>query len=271
MPSITNSPTPDTTITPSYTPEVLPTLYRDDLGVSMALVPTGPFEMGSEDGGNNQKPVHSVTLDNFYLDQYEVTNARYAECDDAGVCDPPSNNKSYTRESYYENPEFAEYPVIYVSWHDAQAYCRWRDARLPTEAEWEKAARGGLEGELYPWGNEFDGNRTNFCDSNCEFEWANTDFDDGYAETAPVGSYPAGMSPYRVYDLAGNVWEWTADWYDLYPGGDPTASDNFGETFRVLRGGSWTDDSHNLRVANRYNLDPGSAYYDIGFRCARSP
>jgi formylglycine-generating enzyme required for sulfatase activity len=240
----------------------LPELITDDFGVLMALIPAGPFQMGSEDGSYNEQPVHTVTLDEFNIDQYEVTNARYAECVDAGVCVPPSDSSSYTRSIYYGNPEYANHPVIYVSWQDAQTYCQWRKARLPTEAEWEKAARGGLEDTMYPWGDEApDCSRANF------------DYDDDcYGDTSPVGLYaPNG---YSLYDMAGNAWEWTSDWYarDYYansPEKNPQGPEDGG--YRVLRGGSWGSDAHLLRVAFRFYLGPGSRAYDIGFRCARSP
>jgi formylglycine-generating enzyme required for sulfatase activity len=258
------------------------------------MIPAGPFEMGCDSDTalfecqklfepfsshncqrkwfDGEEPVHTADLDAFYIDVYEVTNARYAACVDAGACDSPSSRGSYSRSSYYGNPEYDAYPVTYVRWEDARNYCAWRGVRLPTEAEWEKAARGGLEGALYPWGDTFDGSRANFCDSNCSLEWANTNFDDGYVDTAPVGSYaPNG---YGVYDMVGNVWEWVADWYDDNYYSSSPASNPSGPTsgkYRVMRGGGWDHDGSLLRVAFRYYPEPFFELYFSGFRCARTP
>jgi formylglycine-generating enzyme required for sulfatase activity len=286
--SSTNTPIPDPTMTPSHTPDDgLPKLIVDDFGVPMALVPAGPFEMGinvdkalvecqkvltgCERGWfDKEKPIHTVMLGNFYIDQYEVTNANYASCVEAGFCDPPWDTESSPPENYYGNASYADYPVISVSWYDAETYCWWRNTRLPTEAEWEKAARGGLEGALYSWGDTFDGTLANFCDVNCNFEHKDTDFNDGYADTAPVGSFvPNG---YGLYDMAGNVWEWVADWYDpeyykKSSTNNPLGPEN-GED-RVLRGGSWYDVSFSLQVALRYGDLPDFPDNRFGFRCVR--
>ena len=153
--------------------------------------------MGSEEGGAKESPAHSVTLDAFYIDQYEVTNARYAKCVAEFVCPPPTSSISYTRQHYYGNVEFKDYPVINVTWENAVTYCEWRGARLPTEAEWEKAARG-QEGFRYPWGDDFEGSKLNFCDASCPSDNANSEFVDGYSDTSPSGSFPEGRSPYNV-------------------------------------------------------------------------
>jgi len=286
-PTYIDTPTSTPTNTLSPAPEGLPHLLIDDFGVSMALVSAGSFEMGSDADDalaeckkfrddcelswyEDEEPVHIVTLDDFYIDQYEVTNARYAECVEAGVCDPPSETSSYTRSSYYNNADFANYPVIYVSWQDAQSYCQWRNARLPTEAEWEKAARGGLGGTLYPWGDVFDGTLANYCDLNCTFDHKDTDYNDAYEEAAPVGSYAS--TGYGLYDMSGNVWEWTQSLYQDYPY-DPAdgREDLESSGTRVRRGGSWYLDPYFLRVADRDNYGPAYSTSDIGFRCVRSP
>jgi len=239
----------------------------------MVFVPAGDFTMGSNDGDNGEKPQHTVYLDAFWMDKYEVTNAQYKKCVDAGKCSRPSESKSYTRSSYYGNASFDNYPVIYVSWNDAKTYCEWAGKRLPTEAEWEKAARG-TDGRLYPWGNTFDGWRVNFCDRNCTLDWANKEYDDGYADTAPVGSYPGGASLYGALDMAGNVWEWVADWYDekyyaSSPRNNPTGPSS--GQYRVVRGGAWSNSGNIVRAANRIRNSPLSANDYVGFRCARSP
>jgi formylglycine-generating enzyme required for sulfatase activity len=237
----------------------------------MVYVPDGEFTMGSDKGDNDEQPIHTVYLDAFYIDETEVTNAQYRACVEAGACNAPS------RTTYYDDDDYAQHPVVHVSWNDADAYCRWAGKRLPTEAEWEKAARG-TDGRTYPWGNDFDCHKGNFDDEqefnvyvvpggpNC----------DGYVRTAPVGSFLAGASPYGVLDMAGNVWEWVADWYasDYYsqsPDRNPPGPDS-GES-RVLRGGSWRIVAANVRwgICSTYRIvfDPDSGYNIVGFRCAR--
>lgn len=242
----------------------------------MRLVPAGKFMMGSASGSNDEKPVHQVYLDAFYMDVYEVTNAAYKACVEAGVCDLPQNTSSFTHSSYYGDPDFDDYPVVYVGWNQADAYCTWRDASLPTEAQWERAARG-TDGRSYPWGNQFDDSLLNFCDKNCAVTYsgvADTNSDDGYADTAPVGSYESGKSPYGIYDLAGNVWEWVADWYDSNyyansPSSNPLAKPNLGQD-RVLRGGSWSFNANTARSAYRFNLsNPSYVLSSVGIRCAK--
>jgi formylglycine-generating enzyme required for sulfatase activity len=267
--------TPTKSVTSTDTPN--PAEISDLKGVTMRLVPAGEFMMGSASGSDDEKPVHQVYLDAFYMDIYEVTNAAYKACVVAGVCDPPQSIGSITRSSYYGNSEFDDYPVIYVDWNQANVYCTWRGASLPTEAQWEKAARG-VDGRTYPWGNQFDGSYINFCDKNCAVNIgfsgvADTNSDDGYADTAPVGSYESGKGPYGMYDLAGNVWEWVADWYDSdYYDNSPTANPLGPDSGydRVLRGGSWSYNANSVRSAYRFNLsDPTYALSSIGIRCAK--
>ena len=188
------------------------------------------------------------------------------------MCEPPVYSSSAYRKSYYNNSTYADYPVIFVSWHQADSYCKWRGARLPREAEWEKAARG-LEERLYPWGNAFDGTLVNFCDINCELEIRNTDYNDHYTETAPIGSFPDGVSPYGIHDMAGNVWEWVEDWYDpasysYLPTENPAGPAS--GTLKVLRGGAWNGSGGVVRTAHRLATEPSFRGYDVGFRCARS-
>ncbi|MBN2551097.1 MAG: SUMF1/EgtB/PvdO family nonheme iron enzyme [Anaerolineales bacterium] len=250
---------PTSTATPETSGE-LPNSYTDERGVPMALVPAGEFQMGSEDGADDQKPVHTVYLDAFYMDIYEVTNALYEKCVQAGVCTPPSDSSSYTRSKYYGSAEYADYPVIYVNWEQAITFCEeWRGARLPTEAEWEKAARGRLEGRLYPWSdNAPDCSILNFDASGC------------IGNTSKVGSYsPNG---YGLFDMAGNVWEWVWDWYGLYS--SLSSSNPQGPSsgqHRILRGGAWNSYGYYLHTAYRYRLTPGGTDFNYGFRCSRSP
>jgi formylglycine-generating enzyme required for sulfatase activity len=235
-------------------------------GMEMVLVPAGEFPMGSEDGSENERPVHEVYLDAFYIDKYEVSNAQYEKCVKAGKCDAPADISSYSRDSYYGNPSYADYPVIYVSWYNAQDYCAWVGGRLPTEAEWEKAARGTTV-RAYPWG---DG------DPNCSLANSHNDATGSYCvgDTSAVGSYPTGASQYGAVDMAGNVWEWVNDWYsDTYYSGSPYANPQGPSTgtYKVVRGGSWISDWDVLRTATRYYGGPDGRNYSFGFRCASSP
>jgi serine/threonine-protein kinase len=244
-----------------------------------AYVPAGEFIMGSDDedaktsieGGVAfpENPVGVVYLDGFWIDQYEVTNRQYAQCVESAGCSPPWAPFSETRPKYYDNPEFSDYPVIYVDWSMARAYCVWAGRRLPTEAEWEKAARG-TDGRKYPWGNEpVTGERANFCDTNCPRAHADHHHDDGYPDTAPVGSFPAGASPYGALDMAGNVWEWTNTLIQPYPydpadGRESPASGGQ----RVWRGGPWSNSWWWMRVSLRYHSVPWYRQVNLGFRCA---
>jgi formylglycine-generating enzyme required for sulfatase activity len=246
-------------------------------GMVMVYVPEGEFTMGmdadqsleicnqffggcSRDWFTNEEPVHKVYLDAFWIDQTEVTNAIYALCVASGACQPPVYSSSYTRSSYYGNPEFNDYPVIYVDWNMANAYCTWAGRRLPTEAEWEKAARGTDE-RTYPWGNDVP--NANLLNYNYTV-----------GDTTAVGSYPAGASPYGAYDMAGNVWEWVADWYsETYYQNSPAEnpSGRASGVDKVLRGGTWYGFDVYVRSAFRYWFDPALTLSLVGFRCSRSP
>jgi len=258
-------PVPTDTPAPTSTPTLGlgSTLTRERDGAVMLYVPGGTFQMGSTEGESDEQPVHAVTLDDFWIDQYEVSNAQYRQCVTAGACETPS---------FWDDADFNgdDQPVVGVSWYDAQAYCEWVGARLPTEAEWEYAARGP-EGNTYPWGDTFDGQRLNFCDVNCSDDWRVTDYDDGYAKTAPVGSFETGKSWCRVHDMAGNVWEWVADWYGDYPSQaqtNPTGPET--GDYKVLRGGGWYTQSYLVRSAVRIDITPTLRDVGFGFRCGGS-
>jgi formylglycine-generating enzyme required for sulfatase activity len=243
-------------------------------GMVLVFIPAGEFKMGSAriddpEALDEELPQHLVDLHAFWIDQTEVTNAQYALCvADGGACTPPVESGSLTRSSYYGNSQYASYPVIFVSWSQAAAYCAWAGRRLPTEAEWEKAARGP-DGWVYPWGNTFDGTLVNYCDVNCPNVWKGPD-DDGYADTSPVGDYPDGASDYLVLDMAGNIYEWVADWYGPYsrqrqinPTGPASGQEH------IIRGGSWGDDSRHVRAAVRSQINTPDFWTNfIGFRCA---
>jgi iron(II)-dependent oxidoreductase len=228
-----------------------PTIIGQD-GAEMILIPAGKFIMGSlkGEGEDNELPQHIVFLDAFYIDKCEVTNTQYKKFMEATGHQAPY----YWNDEKYNQPN---QPVVGITWHDAVAYTKWAGKRLPTEAEWEKAARG-TDGRIYPWGNEWDSSKGNSFTGG-----------DGYQYTAPVGSFSNGASPYGVLDMAGNVWEWVADWYfeDYYsrsskrnPQGPASGS------WRVLRGGSWYNLLVNLRAADRnWNL-PDFKNDGLGFR-----
>ncbi|MBX3050359.1 MAG: SUMF1/EgtB/PvdO family nonheme iron enzyme [Caldilineaceae bacterium] len=234
----------------------------------------------------DESPQHSVYVDSYWVMRTEVTNAQFRKFVDANGY---TTERYWTAEGwkwrdeqkislpgYWTDDRFngAEYPVVSVSWYEAVAYANWLAERtglalrLPTEAEWEKAARG-TDGHIYPWGSDWDGSRLNYCDVNCEQEWKDKDQNDGYQYTAPVGSYAGGVTPYGAHDMAGNVWEWANDWYssDYYtasPGRNPPGPE-VGER-RVLRGGSWYFNAADVRAANRDWGEPDLRDLNVGFR-----
>jgi eukaryotic-like serine/threonine-protein kinase len=211
--------------------------------------------MGSNTGDADEKPIHSVTLDTFWIDRTEVTNAQYAKCVLAGKCVAPSETKSATRASYYGNSQNDNYPVIFVSWNDADKYCRCAGGQLPTEAQWEYAARGP-NAYTYPWGNDSpDKDRLNY--------------NRNVGDTSEVGSHPSGASWAKALNMAGNVWEWVNDWYGSYPASAQTNTTRPASgDIRVVRGGSWSDDEVNVRSAHRGTDDPDFRFDILGFRCA---
>ena len=245
----------------------------------MVLVPAGKFRMGSTTGDVDERPVHTVDVDAFYIDLHEVTNAQYRQFVETTGYSAPSGigyTAKYGVLDYHYQPwsdsgfNQPDQPVTNVTWFDAVAYCHWKGKRLPTEAEWEKAALGGLDSTKYPWGNNEPNNQSaNFSDANTTFEWRSSSVNDGFTFTSPVQSFsPNG---YGLFDMAGNVWEWCADWYDTfyYAKGEnknPTGAET-GER-RVLRGGAWYRASHSLRTTERVSDYPNSSLNVVGFRCA---
>ena len=233
-------------------------LLREKDNMMMMYVPAGEFTMGSKEGNDDEKPVHLVYLDTYWIDQTEVTNGQYEKCVMESVCTQPGSVNSDTRVSYFGNNEFMDYPVMKVVWDQANTYCQWAGGRLPTEAEWEKAARG-TDQRTYPWGNSVDSNLANY--------------DVNIGDTTKVGSYPAGASPYGVLDMAGNVWEWVSDWsandyYKSSPNQNPTGPAS-GEN-RMARGGSWNDSASVIRSDYRYRYNPSDSASYLGFRCVFS-
>ena len=291
---------------PPVTAAALPTSDTSSGAIGeMVEVPAGIFEMGCDPEHNagedcsGDATLHQVTLDAYWIDKYEVTNASYARCVAAGGCTPPYKNSSATRSAYYGNQSFASYPVIYVDWNQANAYCTWVGKRLPTEAEWEKAARGPVFPYRYPWGDEApDCRMANFGGTKgC------------VGDTSAVGSYPDGASPYGALDMLGNVWEWVADWWQGGYYAYASTKNPLGPVtggYKVFRGADWQTldansnrnsyvvsslDSNespslsvsyristsysvydlpgtdrNSKIADFYDMDK----YNVGFRCAAS-
>lgn len=222
----------------------------------MVLIPAGSFNMGSTTGQANEAPVHAVTLDAFYLDKFEVSNAQYRACVNSGGCTPGNRADSFTYTGYRDDPTYDNYPVMGVTWDQAEAYCRWAGQRLPTEAEWEYAARGS-KNLTWPWGNSFDP----------QLSAASA------GDTQPVDSYPGGVGPFGVYNMAGNVGEWVADVYDetFYansPADNPLSTGN--GAGRIFRGGSFGNpDGAFYTTSRRYGNARTFHDVDIGFRCAK--
>jgi len=225
-------------------------------GARMVLVPAGEFMMGTSEYDDDQEPVHRIYLNDFYMDKHEVTVGQYAKFLEASNTEEPPAWKLMNR------PHNQNRPVGYISWFDADAYCQWAEKRLPTEAEWEKAARG-TDGRLYPWGNTPPTQRrANFGKS----DW------NKHAVFVPVGALEDGKSPYGIYDMAGNVWEWVADWYDeKYYAKSPSVNPKgpeYGEK-RSLRGASVIKDSASMGATSRWSYPPTLQRFDLGFRCAK--
>jgi formylglycine-generating enzyme required for sulfatase activity len=262
---------------PMPAPTPTATLTRPVDGAVMIYVPAGDFLAGAADAdgkaGDDERPQHTVNVDAFWIDKTEVTNAQYAQFLNAlgshvDTCGghqclemkegEDADSHILQRDGRYEVERgFEEHPVIEVTWYGAQAYCQWAGARLPTEAEWEKAARG-VDGRIYPWGNGA---------PDCSKE----QYGDCSRATVPVGSKPAGASPYGALDMAGNVWEWVADWYDVSYYLSSPASNPQGPTSgeeKVFRGGSWGYLPQFTRTTDRGCNHPWYAGPNIGFRCA---
>jgi len=240
---------------PSPTITAVPGLQYSSIdGAPLIYIPTGSFTMGSNDEEREQ-PVHLVILSGFWIDKFEVTNIRYATCVNAGVCSPPSQT------DHFADPDYANHPIVFVDWNDAKNYCEWAGRRLPTEAEWEKAARG-TDKRFYPWGNDYN----KWCER--------VNYKECVGGTTPVGSYPTGASPYGVLDMAGNAWEWVSDWYsESFYSADDLMTNPFGPfvgEHRVLRGGSWSSGRNYLRTTDRWRNIPTYASDFIGFRCVLS-
>ncbi len=256
--TITPQPTVTLAATETFTPTVasVPIAITDSKGVSMVLIPDGDFTMGSDKGDPDEQPIHSIYLENFYIDKFEITNGLYQACVMDGVCQVPSSTSSSTHLNYYSDPKYGDYPVIYVDWNMAKSYCEWRDSRLPTEAEWEKAARG-TDARTYPWGEGIGCNFANFGGLNC------------VGDTTAVGSYKDGISFYGVYDMAGNVWEWVSSRYQTYPYNPNDGRESLTVWDRVFRGGSWRNPAKEIRSSFRSYERQTYITNFIGFRCAK--
>ena len=235
-------------------PQAGTTRVREKDGAVMVYVPAGEFLMGSNDKDkdalSNEKPQHKVYLDDYWIDRTPVTNAMYRKAVEAGACTKPHDTK------HYDDPKYRDHPVVYVDWNQAQAYCQWVGGILPSEAQWEKAARG-TDGRIYPWGNQTP-------------DKSLSNFGGNVGDTTSVGNYPKGASPYGSLDMAGNVWEWANDWYDgnYYqnsPVKNPRGADS--GQYRVVRGGSWGMVSWALRSASRVRVLPINGVDHGGFRC----
>ena len=271
----TPMPVTDTPVLPTAAPAlgVGSTMAADKDGMTMVYVPAGEFQMGCSaqdaDCQDAEKPQHAVYLDAFWIDRTEATRSMYARCVKAGVCkdrEQPDWSRDMN-DNPVVNVNWDDTPTVNVTWEDAGLYCAWAGRRLPTEAEWEKAARG-TDGRIYPWGSEAAAcERVNYRDC-------------GQGGAAAVGAHPQGASPYGAYDMAGNVWELVQDWYDekYYAAGQESRSTALRNPagpaagqYRAMRGGAWGEAGNELRSSLRSWVDPALGVEFVGFRCARSP
>jgi formylglycine-generating enzyme required for sulfatase activity len=252
--------------------------------MTMLYVPEGEFKMGSEAGLTDEQPAHAVFLDAYWIDQIEISNSMYAKCVEAGGCDEPASTV------YFDDPEYADHPVVYVSWVDANEYCTWAGRRLPTEAEWEKAASWDPllnQQRVYPWGNEYDCKKGNYDDEvelDASLMPETTVNCDGFLRSSPVGSFPEGAGPYGALDMGGNVWEWVHDafievdplnssiqnYYAVSPYSNPMGVDPAITEYRTMRGGSWNFTFGFGRAAYRLWFGLDDKHDGVGFRCALS-
>ena len=255
-------------ISPSRANQEMATTITGNDGAPMIFIPAGPFHMGvpdgARDGGRDEYPGHEVFLTPYYIDKFEVTNGRYLEFISKTGHRKPQHPRNPQRNLWQGGlmPEsIVDRPVINVDWYDADAYCRWAGKRLPTEAEWEKAARGG-DDRRFPWGNvEPTHKHLNFNQ-----KWI------GERTLMPIGSYEAGKSPFGLYDVAGNVWEWVADWYDpLYYEKSPAKNPQGPATgtHKVIRSSGWQVETPQVRIFTRIQSDPKDRNESTGFRCAK--
>jgi formylglycine-generating enzyme required for sulfatase activity len=247
---------------------VTPTRTKQEITANMAYVPAGEFFMGCDRSKPKEKcnivelPLHKVYLSDYYIDRTEVTVASYTACLAAGACTEPIRTYSDEHKNYFYNPSFDNYPVIFVTWFQARDYCTWAGKRLPTEAEWEKAARGRNSTRMYPWGNATPG---------CNTANIKVGRKQCVGDVREVGSYSADTSLYGVVDLAGNVREWINDWYDpgfyrASPYKNPTGPNK--GMYVVMRGGRFDNVWTAARVASRRTIGPNDYGAGIGFRCA---
>ncbi len=252
--TIYHAPLPDTP-----TPTSAPTIQISPKdGMEIVFVEAGTFIMGSDNDEVNESPKHEIYIDDYWIDKTEVTNKMYYSCIKSGGCEKPLSDGFIAPTDHYTNPAKENYPVVYVNYENAESYCQWASRRLPTEAEWEKAARG-VDGRIYPWGNQSPTQDT-------------LNFNQNIGDLMPVGSYPLGASPYGALDMSGNALEWVADWYsDNYyeqsPSSNPIGPDS--GQFRVSRGGGFYQSEYEVRATMRYS----AAYWynqsgDFSFRCA---
>ena len=298
------APDPTQTVSPTTAAKVYPTMAKvsrpspsapePPAGTERVLVadnsillyvPSGDFIMGSKEddplSSGGEYPQHTVYLEGFWIGKHEVTNAQYRRFILAGGYSNPAHwteagwkwreEEGITRPHFWDDPQWSQddHPVVGIRWFEAVAYANWAGARLPTEEEWEKAARG-TDGRTWPWGNFWDGTRVNACDRNCDQRWRDESVNDGYQFIAPVDSYPEGASPYGALNMAGNVWEWCSTAAREDSNGYRNDNVLEGNENRALRGGSYDYDLQVVRCAYRSVGTPRYHYSHIGFRLATS-